>query len=185
MENKPLKIAVVVTNGFEESELRDPVRALQENGMQPVIIAPAKGSIRSWKDKDWGANLAVDQTFQEVSSGDFDGLLIPGGTLNCDKLRMVEDAVSFIREFFEQHKPVAAICHGPQLLIEADVVKGRKLTSYSAIKTDLINAGADWEDAEVVVDQGLVTSRTPKDLPAFINKMLEEFREGQHDGQHT
>ena len=185
MEPTSIRVAVIATNGFEESELREPVQALRDNGMQAEIISTELGSIRAWKEKDWSATLAVDRTFADVSSDDFDALLIPGGTLNCDKLRLNDAAVSFVREFFEQGKPVAAICHGPQMLIEADVVEGRKLTSFEAIRTDLINAGADWEDSEVVVDQGLVTSRTPKDLPAFIAKMLEEFREGPHEGQHS
>ncbi len=175
MSNQKLqgkKIAVLATNGFEQSELFDPYNALKEAGADVHIVSLESGSIKGWDKDDWGKSIDVDKTLDSVSADDYNGLMLPGGVMNPDTLR-AED------------KPVAAICHAPQLLIEADVVKGRKLTSYNSIKTDLINAGAQWEDSEVVTDQGFVTSRNPNDLPAFIDKMIEEFREGKHDRQHA
>lgn len=174
------KVAVIATNGFEQSELEVPLKALKEHGAICEILAPEEGEIKGWKDSNWTSPIKVDRAICDVSADDFDALLIPGGTLNCDKLRMDTDAVELVSDFYEQSKPIAAICHGPQLLIEADVVDGRNMTSYAAIRTDLENAGANWMDQEVVVDEGLVTSRSPKDLPAFVNKMLEEFSEGLH-----
>lgn len=173
-------IAVLATDGFEESELCEPLSALREAGASYHVIAPKRGEIKGWKGKDWSGTVSVHRELGEVSGEEYDGLLIPGGTLNCDKLRMEPKAIELTREFFAEGKPVCAICHGPQILIEADVVQGRRMTSYRAIRTDLINAGAEWIDAAVVVDNGLVTSRTPEDLPHFIPKMLEEFQEGIH-----
>lgn len=170
-------IAVLATDGFEESELLEPLQALHDHGATCHIVAPKTGEIRAWKDKSWTKSVPVDVKLGIARAADYDGLLIPGGTLNCDKLRMDENAVEFAREFFDEGKPVCAICHGPQILIEAGVVKDTNLTSYKAISTDLINAGAAWVDKEVVVDDGLVTSRSPADLPAFIAKMIEEFAE--------
>lgn len=180
-------VAVLATDGFEQSELVDPVKALRAAGATVLIVSPRKKPIRAWKDKDWGdevsVDLALDAALKNVDA--YDALVLPGGVMNPDQLRMNEAAVRFTRAFFDAGKPVAAICHGPQILIECDVLQGRRLTSYPSIKTDLINAGAAWTDEECVVDQGLVTSRTPKDLPAFIARMKEEIAEGVHQGQKT
>lgn len=158
------RVAILATDGFEESELRSPREALLQAGAFVDIVALKLGAIKGWKDGDWSEAEQVDVAVATASADDYDALLLPGGVMNPDKLRMNSDAVAFVRAFFEQQKPVAAICHGPWILAEADVLKGRKVTSYASIKTDLINAGADWEDSEVVVDHGLVTSRTPKSL---------------------
>jgi protease I len=173
-------VAILATNGFEESELMEPRKVLQDTGATTHIVSLQAGTIKSWKDGNWGTSVDVDKTIDEVKESDYDALLLPGGVINPDTLRRHEKAVKFVRSFFKSHKPVAAICHGPQLLIEADVVKGRMLTSFSSIKKDLVNAGADWQDEEVVVDNGLVTSRSPKDLPAFNMKLVEEIAEGRH-----
>lgn len=175
-------IAILATNGFEHSELFMPKKQIEEAGGRVTIVSLERGSIKSWHNGDWGEPVQVDKLVTEVKAENFDGLVLPGGVINPDLLRDNENAVNFVREFFAENKqkPVAAICHGPWMLIEAEVVKNRKLTSYSSIKTDLINAGAKWTDDEVVVDKGLVTSRSPADMDAFIDKMLEEFREGTH-----
>jgi protease I len=149
------------------------------------IISTKEGAIKAMKDHEWSKEIEVDSTVDQVSADDFDGLVLPGGVINPDALRTNEDVLSFVKDFFKQGKPVAAICHGPQTLIDAEVVEGRKMTSYKSIKKDLINAGANWVDEEVVVDQGLVTSRNPDDLPAFNDKMVEEFAEGVHEEQHA
>lgn len=180
---KDIRVAILATNGFEESELVEPRKALEKEGAECYLISPEHGSIKSWKDGNWGEDFAVDKRVDQVSSVDFDALLLPGGVINPDKLRTDLNAVNFVRSFFEEHKPVAAICHGPQLLIEAEVVNGRTLTSFPSLEKDLRNAGAKWLDEAVVTDQGLVTSRSPKDLPDFNKKMVEEFREGKHKGQ--
>lgn len=174
------RVAIIATNGFEESELRSPREALLNAGATVELISLKAGTIKGWKDGDWSDAEKVDHTVADANAEDYDALLIPGGVMNPDKLRMDTDAVAFVRDFFDQHKPVAAICHGPWLLAEADVLKGRKVTSYASIRTDLTNAGAEWVDAEVVVDNGLVTSRSPQDLPAFNAKMVEEIGEGVH-----
>ncbi|WP_129715341.1 type 1 glutamine amidotransferase domain-containing protein [Pedobacter sp. SYP-B3415] len=178
-------IAVLSENGFEESELTSPVERLKEEGATVHIISSKSGTIRAMKDHEWSIEVDVDKTVDSVNSSDYDGLLLPGGVINPDALRINEDALTFVKGFFEEGKPVAAICHGPQTLINAEVVSGRKLTSYPSVKKDLVNAGANWVDEEVVVDQGLVTSRNPDDLPAFNDKIVEEFAEGVHDGQHA
>ncbi len=180
-------IAVLATDGFEQSELTEPVRALEEAGAAVHIVSPEMGQIRGWKDGNWGDSVDVDRTIDEaqVRVEEYDALVLPGGVMNPDKLRMREDATTFVREFFKAGKPVAAICHGPQVLIDCGVVEGREMTSYPSVKNDLKNAGARWVDKEVVVDQGLVTSRSPDDLPAFNKKMIEEIREGVHAGQKT
>ena len=182
-EGAPLagrKIAILVADGFEQSEMVEPRNALKNAGAEPLIVSPAKGKVMGWKDKDWGDTFPVDIAIDSANPDDFDGLLLPGGVMNPDKLRANMKAVQFVRDFFAAGKPVAAICHGPWTLVEAGVVRGRKMTSYNSIRTDLINAGADWVDQEVVVDQGLVTSRQPSDIPAFNKKMIEEFVEGIH-----
>jgi protease I len=179
------RIAILTENGFEESELTSPKKALEVAGAKVDIVSPQKEKVKAMKDHEWSIEVTVDKHISEVSAQDYDGLMLPGGVLNPDQLRMDEDSISFIKDFFDAGKPVAAICHGPQSLITADVVKGREMTSYPAIKVDLTNAGALWVDRAVVVDQGLVTSRNPGDLPAFNKKMCEEFAEGVHEGQHS
>ena len=179
------RIAILATNGFEESELRSPKEYLEQQGWTAEIVSPESGSITAWADGNWGADYAVDKVLGEVSSADYHALVLPGGVINPDKLRTNKDAIAFVKQFFDEKKPVAAICHGPQTLINAGVVEGREVTSYPSIKQDLINAGATWTDAEVVVDNGLVTSRTPQDLPAFNKKMVEEIKEGKHELQHS
>jgi protease I len=177
------RIAILATDGFEQSELETPRRALEKAGAIAQVVSPAEESITGWSDDHFGDSIAVDVNLRDADPADYDGLLLPGGVMNPDKLRTVPQAVAFVREFFETGKPVAAICHGPQILIEAKVVKGRTLTSYASIKTDLLNAGAHWLDQPVVTDHGLVTSRKPADLPEFNRKMIEEFAEGVHAGQ--
>ncbi|SMO80759.1 type 1 glutamine amidotransferase domain-containing protein [Gracilimonas mengyeensis] len=179
------KVAILATNGFEEVELTNPREALHEAGAETHIISPESGSIKSWATDQWGDDFDVDVALENASAEEYDSLLLPGGVLNPDQLRMNDDAIEFVRSFFKDGKPVAAICHGPQILIDAEVLQGRELTSYPSIKNDLKNAGARWVDNEVVVDQGLTTSRTPDDLPAFNSKMIEEIREGVHAEQMT
>lgn len=179
------RIAILATEGFEQSELEKPREALTQAGAETDIVSLKSGRIRGWDEDDFGDSFEVDVTLSQADPDHYDGLLLPGGVMNPDKLRMEPKAVEFVRAFFAAGKPVAAICHGPQLLIEAEVVRGRKLTSYSSIKKDLINAGAKWVDEPVVVDNGLVTSRKPADIPHFNAKMIEEFAEGQHAGQTT
>lgn len=182
-------IAILSTDGFEQSELIEPKTKLEGMGATVHIVAPddtlKAGEIKGWNHTDWGEAVKVDKTIDTASPDDYDALVLPGGVMNPDKLRMREDATAFARAFFKDGKPVAAICHGPQLLIDCGVLEGRELTSYPSIKNDLKNAGARWTDQEVVVDQALVTSRTPDDLPAFINKISEEVLEGIHAGQKT
>lgn len=174
------KIAILATHGFEESELKSPKEYLEQQGWTAHIVSPESGTIKSWADKNWGPEYPVDIVLGQANPNDYDALVLPGGVINPDQLRTNEQALQFVKAFFEAGKPVAAICHGPQTLINAEVVRGRKMTSVKMISKDLINAGADWSDSEVVVDKGLVTSRTPEDLPAFNKKMVEEFREGKH-----
>ena len=176
-------VAILVTDGFEQSELEEPRAALDNAGADTVVVSPTANSVKAWNKVGFGDTISVDVKLKEADADDYDALLLPGGVMNPDKLRMLPEAVEFVRAFFEAGKPVAAICHGPQMLIEADVVRGRKLTSYPSIKTDLIYAGAEWIDEKVVVDQGLVTSRKPDDIPDFNKKMIEEFAEGIHAGQ--
>ncbi|MAZ72073.1 MAG: protease [Flavobacteriaceae bacterium] len=179
------KIAIVATNGFEESELTSPKKAMEAEGFTVEIVSEKSGTIKSWSDGNWSNDYLVDKTLDSVSAKDYNALVLPGGVINPDKLRRNEDALLFIRDFFKQEKPVAAICHAPWTLISADVVKGRKMTSFESIKDDLINAGANWVDEEVVVDSGFVTSRNPDDLPAFNSKLIEEIKEGKHKEQHA
>jgi protease I len=152
-------------------------------GAETQIVSPAQGEVKGWNEEQWGDRFSVDVALDRARPEDYDALLLPGGVMNPDKLRREARAVEFVRAFFDARKPVAAICHAPSLLAEADVVRGRRLTSFHSIKTDLKNAGADWVDEEVVVDEGLVTSRGPQDLPAFNRKMIEEFAEGRHTGR--
>jgi deglycase len=183
MADKPLqgkKIAFLATDGVEQVELTDPWEAVREAGAEAVLVSLEKGSIQGFEHLDKGKTFDVDAAVGDVSAGDFDGLVLPGGVANPDHLRMDEKAVGFVRSFVESGKPVGVICHGPWTLVEADVVRGRKLTSFPSVRTDLRNAGADWVDQEVVVDNGLVSSRNPDDLPAFCEKIVEEFAEGRH-----
>lgn len=179
------KIAILTEDGFEEVELTSPKQALLDAGATVHVVSPKRGSVRAKEGDEWKGEYPVDKNLSEISANDYDGLLLPGGVVNPDKLRTNEEALSFVKDFFRAGKPVAAICHGPQILIDAEVVEGRKVTSVAAIRRDLINAGAQWEDSEVVTDEGLVTSRTPQDLPAFNSKIVEEFAEGKHEGQHA
>jgi protease I len=179
------KVAFLLTDGVEQVELTSPWQAVKDAGGQPVLVAPSEGRLQAFNGIDKGDTFEVDLLVSEASASGFDALVLPGGVINADHLRVDKDAQSFTRMFFEQHKPVAAICHGPWLLIEAGVVKGRSVTSYHTLQTDLRNAGANWSDEEVVVDQGLVTSRNPDDLLAFNSKLLEEISEGQHAGQRA
>lgn len=177
------KVAILATNGFEESELVEPKKALEKAGATVEIVSENSGQIKAWSGDNWGKEYKVDKTLDDVDQSNYNALMLPGGVINPDKLRRNPKAVKFVKSFFEHHKPVGAICHGPWLLAEADVLKGRKVTSFSSIKTDLINAGANWVDEEVVVDEGLVTSRNPHDLPAFNAKLVEEIKEGKHQEQ--
>jgi len=179
------KVAILVENGFEQIELTSPKQALEEAGAKTHIISPRRGTVKGWEHTQWGQEFPVDVTIDEANANDYDALLLPGGVMNPDKLRINKPAVQFVRTFFDQRKPVAAICHGPLVLVEAGVLNGRKVTSYPSIQTDVKNAGANWVDQEVVVDQGLVTSRSPDDLPAFNRKLVEEVSEGQHERQRV
>jgi len=179
------RIAFLATNGFEQIELTQPWEAVQEAGGEAVLVSPEDGKIQGMNHDQKADQFAVDLNVDKASAEDFDGLVLPGGVANPDTLRMCETSVSFVRDFFKQHKPVAAICHGPWTLIEAGVVDGRRVTSWPSLKTDLKNAGADWVDEQCVCDQGLVTSRNPDDLPAFCDKAIEEFAEGKHAEQTT
>ena len=174
------RVAILATDGFEQSELEVPKKALEDAGADVKVVSPKDGSIRGWNNADWGSKVSVDLVLEVASADQFDALVLPGGVINPDKLRINDKAVEFVKAFAQSGKPIAAICHGPWTLINADAVKGRTLTSYASIKADLENAGAHWIDAPVVNDHGLVTSRKPDDLPAFCNKMIEEFVEGRH-----
>jgi protease I len=176
------KIAVLATDGFEQIELTKPVEALKADGAEVEIVSLKPGSIQGFHHHDKGDLTGVDRVLSDVSAGDYDGLLLPGGVINPDALRLEADAIAFVRDFVGASKPIAAICHGPWTLIDAGAVKGRKMTSWPSLKADLTNAGAEWVDEEVVVDNGLVTSRNPDDLPAFCTRMIEEFCEGRHAG---
>ncbi len=179
------RIAILATEGFEQVELIEPRKALEEAGAKTEVVSPKDGEIKGWNLTEWGDSVRVDTPLKSADPSNYDALLLPGGVMNPDKLRTDPAAVQFAKAFFDAHKPVAAICHGPWLLVEADVVKGRRLTSWPSLQTDIRNAGGQWTDQEVVTDQGLVTSRKPADIPAFNKKMIEEFGEGQHKGQHA
>jgi protease I len=179
------KVAILATDGFEYVELVEPKKALEAAGAKTVVISPKDGQIKGWNHTDWGESVPVDLNLNLARESDFDALVLPGGVMNPDHLRQDKTAVAFVKSFFEAHKPVAAICHGPWLLVEAGVVRGRKLTSWPSLQTDIRNAGGDWTDQEVVTDHGLVTSRKPADIPAFNRKIIEEIREGKHQLQHA
>ena len=174
------KVAILVTNGFEEVELSEPRKALDLAGATTQIVSPSDETVRAWSFTNWGDEYPVDQALNRAKPDEFDALLLPGGVLSPDKLRIEPKAVAFVKAFADAGKPIAAICHGPWTLIEAGATQGRQMTSYPSLKSDLVNAGADWINQEVVVDNGLVTSRNPDDIPAFIEKMIEEFAEGRH-----
>ena len=172
------RVAILATDGFEQVELTEPLKALRQAGAQPEIVAPHGGEIQGMRHHDQGDKVKVDRVLDQARPDDYDALVLPGGVANPDELRTLPNAVEFVRHFFSAKKPVAAICHGPWLLVEADVARGREVTSWPSLKTDLKNAGARWVDRAVVVDHGLVTSRKPDDLPAFCAKMIEEIAEG-------
>lgn len=177
------RVAILATDGVEQVELEQPRQALEKAGAETSVVSPRDTSLHAWQHDRWGEEIPVDVPLANARADDFDALLIPGGVMSPDSLRMNEAAVEFVRSFFEDGKPVASICHGPWMLVEADVVRGREVTSWPSLRTDLENAGAMWEDREVATDRGLVTSRKPDDIPAFNAKMIEEFAEGEHEGQ--
>ena len=174
---------VVAPEGAEQVELTEPWKAIENEGGKPELLSTEEGEVQAFNHLDKGDTFKVDRTVSDASPSDYDGLVLPGGVANPDFLRMDEDAVAFIRGFFEQAKPVGVICHGPWTLVEADVLRGRKITSFPSVKTDIRNAGGTWVDEEVVIDNGLVSSRKPDDLPAFCEKLVEELCEGTHEGQ--
>jgi protease I len=177
------RIAILATHGFEQSELLEPRKALLEAGARAEVVSPAKdGRIRGWKHGDWGESVTVDLPLDQADPAIYDGLLLPGGVMNPDRLRLEPKAIAFVKHFVAAGKPIAAICHGPWTLIDADAVRGKRVTSWPSIKADLVNAGAHWVDEEVVVDGGLVTSRKPDDIPAFNRKMIEALEEAPHAG---
>jgi protease I len=175
------RVAFLFTEGVEQVELTEPLEAVTKAGAEAELISLQKGEVEAWNHFDKGDKFEVTQAVADVDASDYDALVLPGGVANPDQLRMDEDAVKFVRAFYEQNKPTGVICHAPWMLIEAGVAKGRKVTSWPSLRTDLRNAGAEWVDEEVVVDQGLVTSRKPDDLPAFCAKIIEEFAEGKHE----
>lgn len=177
---KSASILILATDGYERSELRVPLEELRKQGAEVRIASIKPGQIKSWDEKDWGDSVDVDLVISDVNVEDYDAIVLPGGQINPDVLRADEDAVELVRSFVKSGKPVAAICHGPWLLVEADALRGRKATSYSSIKTDLRNAGAQWVNEAVVVDNGIITSRSPKDLQPFVAKIVEEVKEGRH-----
>ncbi len=172
---KGIKVAILVADGFEQQEMTDPKKALDNAGAETFIISPSKGKVKGWAKKTWGDEFPIDQALSESNAKEFDALLLPGGVMNPDTLRMNPDAVKFVKSFVSAGKPIAAICHGPWTLINAEAVKGKTLTSWPSIKTDLINAGAKWVDKEVAEDENLVTSRKPDDIPAFNKAIIKLF----------
>lgn len=177
------KVAILVEQGFEQIELDEPRRALLDAGATVEIVSPREGKVRGWNHTEWGGEMKVDRQVESARAADYDALMLPGGVMNPDKLRMNQKAVQFVREFFDSGKPIAAICHAPWMLVEADIVRGLNVTSYPSLKTDVKNAGGNWTDQECVTDRGVVTSRKPDDIPAFNAKMIEEFAEGKHGGR--
>jgi protease I len=177
------RIAALVDNGFEQVELTEPKKALEQEGAKVDVISPQDGKVKGWNHTQWGDEIAVDRPLAQAKADEYDGLLLPGGVMNPDHLRMNPKAVEFTKAFVQADKPIAAICHGPWTLVEAGAVRGKRMTSWPSLQTDLRNAGANWVDEQVVVDNGLVTSRKPDDIPAFSQKAIEEFAEGRHTGQ--
>src|SRR3954454_6440526 len=184
-ELKGKKVAFLATEGVEQVELTEPWKAVEQAGGTPQLVSIEDGEVQAFNHLDKGDTFKVDKPAKDADASDYDGLVLPGGVANPDFLRMDEDAVAFVRAFFEQAKPVAVICHGPWTLVEAGVLKGRTITSWPSLRTDITNAGGRWVDEEVVVDQGLVSSRNPDDLPAFCAKLVEEFCEGRHEEQRS
>jgi protease I len=180
MELSGKKIAILATNGFEQAELEVPRDTLRQAGATVEVVSLQAGEIKGWDKKDWGRPVKVDKTLDEASASDYDAIVLPGGQINPDLLRVEPKALKLIKDIFEAKKVVAAVCHAPWLLIETGIAKGRRMTSFKSIKTDVINAGGKWEDSEVVVDQGVITSRNPGDLKAFSAKIIEEVKEGRH-----
>ena len=178
------RVAMLVADGFEQVELTGPKEALEQAGAKVSIVSPEQGKVKGWEHTEWGDEFPVDVSLEEAKAEDFDALVLPGGVMNPDKLRRNSWALQLVRAFHESGKPLAAICHGPWTLIDAGIVAGRRMTSYESIQADLKNAGAEWVDEEVVVDNGLVTSRKPDDIPAFNRKLIEEISEGVHAGRH-
>ncbi|NEW93322.1 type 1 glutamine amidotransferase domain-containing protein [Rhodopseudomonas sp. BR0M22] len=174
------RVAILATNGFEQSELEVPRDRLKAAGAQVDIVSPEQGEIKGWSGKDWGRPVKVDKQLGSVKADDYDAIVLPGGQINPDLLRVDQNALKLIKAFYQAGKPVAAVCHAPWLLIETGIAKGRRMTSYHSIKQDVINAGAKWEDSQVVTDNGVITSRNPGDLEAFSAKIIEEIREGKH-----
>jgi deglycase len=172
------KIAILATDGFEQAELLEPRKALDQAGAKTQVVSPKHGKIRGWNHKDWGQEISVDVPLKSAKAEDYDALLLPGGVMNPDQLRMIPEAVAFVKHFTDAGKPVAAICHGPWTLIEAGAVRGKTITSWPSLKTDLKNAGATWQDKEVIRDGNLVTSRKPDDIPAFNKEMIRLIEEG-------
>lgn len=175
------RILILATNGFEQSELEVPRDRLKEAGAQVHVVSPERGEIKGWDKKDWGRPVPVDKTLAEVRETEYDAIVLPGGQINPDLLRVDPAAIGLIKSFYDAGKTVAAICHAPWLLVEAGLVQGKRMTSYKSIRTDVENAGARWEDASVVTDNGVITSRNPGDLEDFSNKIIEEVREGKHE----
>lgn len=180
---KGLKVAILITDGFEQSEMTEPKKALQDAGAHTDIIAPSKGKVKSWKNKNWGDEFQVDKDLEQAKEEDYDALMLPGGLMSPDKLRMNEKAVNFVKNFVKNRKPIASICHGPLLLINANAVRNKTLTSYPSIKIDLMNAGAKWVDQEVAKDELLITSRRPDDIPAFNEAMIELFSKNRLEAE--
>ena len=184
-ESEEAKLVILATHGFEQSELQVPLQKLREAGAQVVVASPEKGQIRGWKERDWGESVQVDKSLDEVSADDYDAIVLPGGQINPDLLRINAQALQLIRDFLDSGKVVAAVCHAPWLLVEVDAVRGRQVTSYKSIKTDVVNAGGKWIDRDVVTDSGIITSRNPGDLNAFCAKIIGEIQEGGHSRQRA
>ena len=180
-----LRVAILATDGFEQSELLEPRKALEALGAATEVVSLKEGDIRGWNHKEWGQKVSVDQEVGDADPSDYDALVLPGGVMNPDSLRMQPQAVTFVRSFFESGKPVAAICHGPWTIVESGAAKGYRMTSWPSLKTDITNAGGDWVDAEVTVDENLVTSRKPDDLPAFNREMIALFSRHQAQRDHA
>ena len=173
------KIAILATDGVEQVELKEPRKALEEAGATTHVVSPKQGEIKAWKLTEWGEKIHVDKSLEDAKPSEYDALLLPGGVINPDKLRLEPKAVSFVKEFAASGKPIAAICHGPWLLVEAGIVKGRRLTSWPSLHTDIVNAGGQWVDEQVVTDKNLTTSRKPDDIPAFNERIIREFSTSQ------